>query len=84
MGQHEDLRFEHLWINSEDAADGKRAGLARAVLALSNQMLLVLAVADDQGNCVRLDARRLLEAKLVDNVLFDFCWNRQLFVVPRL
>ena len=83
MSEHEDLWLQNLAVNSQDAADGKRACFARAVLALSNQVLGgSFAVTDDERDGVGLNTRRLLETKLLYDVLLDVLGDSQLFVIP--
>lgn len=84
VSKHENLGFEQLAVDAQDTSDGERSGLASAILALRNQMLILLVFSDNQRDRVRLNPRRLLETELFDDVSLDVLGNRELWIVPRL
>jgi hypothetical protein len=82
--QDQNLWLYYLAVDSQNAADRKRSSLTSSIFALGDQMFVILVFADNQGNGIGLNAGRLQEAKLLDNIFLQVCGNGKLFIVPRL
>ncbi len=85
MANYKYLGLRYLWVHPQDRPNCKCASLARAVLALCNQVdVLVLVGPSDHWDRDTLNVRRLEELQLFDNALENVFWNLEVvLVLPR-